>query len=171
MKCRQGNHQLDNQSVSQRDWEAGSQSVRQSVSQSVRHSLISYAVSSGNQVAACHLPPPTASCIFQAPRQRAKLAARVNMFTKPRPLPHKPQQQQEQQPPKLTKCQQSRHCGSMERWCCLSFRRKCHTQYTDVISSPCSSPFHSTFTDDTWQYANVTFVASQIRQNVDKFFA
>lgn len=64
MKCRQGNHQLDNQSVSQLDWEGGRpqgrQSVRQSVSQSctqsVRHSLISYAVSSGNQVAACHLP-------------------------------------------------------------------------------------------------------------------
>lgn len=115
------------QSVSQSDWEAGRQAgrpaSRQSVSttvcQSIMHSIstsFTYFICRFIRQSSCSMSP--ASCIFQAPRQ-PQLGARVNMFTKPRPCPNSlnhpcQPQQQEQQPPKLTKCQQSRHCGSME---------------------------------------------------------
>lgn len=61
MKCRQGNHQLDNQSVSQWDWEAGSQSVSATVCQSISTSF-TYFICRFIWQSSCNVPPATTDC-------------------------------------------------------------------------------------------------------------
>lgn len=142
------------QSVSQTGREARGQAVSQYDSLSVNHAL--------NQcvIHLFHMPFHQAiklqhvTCqlhISRQPRQ-CQLDARVNMFTQPRPCPNsclnrpcKPQQQ----PPKLTKCQQSRHCGSMELMLFVisaqmsyPIHRHSHSLYLLVPLPPLSSSLH-----------------------------
>lgn len=65
MKCRQGNHQLDNQSVSESDC-AARQAVSTTVCQSIMHSIsasITYFICRFIRQSSCSMSP--ASCIFQ----------------------------------------------------------------------------------------------------------
>lgn len=174
MKCRQGNHQLDNQSVRLGGRQAVSQSVSATLCQSISTSF-TYFICRFIWQSSCSVPPATTNCqlhissaktacqtccpcqyVYQAtptPSQTTAAAGaaatKVNQMSAEPPL---------------------RFNGALMLFVISAqMSYPIHRRHPHFLLLP---PFpHATFTDDTWQYANVTFVSSQIRQNVDKFFA
>lgn len=183
MKCRQGNHQLDNQSVRLGGRQAGRQAGKQAVSQydslSVNHALNQYVIH------LFHMPFHQAIKLQHVTCQLHISSAKTASTWCPcqyvyqaTPMP----QQLEPPLPTAAAGAAATKVNQMSAEPPLRFNGAdvvCHfgtnvipnTQTQSFPLPPPAPPplFHPPFTDDTWQYANVTFVSSQIRQNVDNF--